>query len=130
MALGFTDNDGVAALAAAVGRVVLLATMSVLAGFHNEPLISATCHELTSQLRNSLLVLNQRCDYDTLSRSDCWRAKRWWWCAMCWASTRWIPGVLGGISIGGIVAALFNRYHRIELPEYLAFSAANALCRW
>ncbi len=120
VALGFTDNDGVAALAAAVGLVVLLATMSVLAGFHNEPLISATCHELTSQLRNSLLTLNQRCDYDTLSRLRLLGEEM--------VVVRNVlgfnsvdTGVLGGISIGGIAAALFNRYHRIELPEYLAF---------
>ncbi len=120
VALGFTDNDGVAALAAAVGLVVLLATMSVLAGFHNEPLISATCHELTSQLRNSLLVLNQRCDYDTLSRlrllgEEMVVVRN----VLGFSSVD--TGVLGGISIGGIAAALLNRYHRIELPEYLAF---------
>ncbi len=34
-------------------------------------------------------------------------------------------GVFGGIIIGGIAAALFNRYYRIELPSYLGFFAGK-----
>jgi PTS system glucose-specific IIC component len=34
-------------------------------------------------------------------------------------------GVLGGILIGGIAAALFNRYYRIQLPSYLGFFAGK-----
>src|SRR5262245_2244670 len=34
-------------------------------------------------------------------------------------------GVLGGILIGGIAAALFNRYYRIQLPPYLGFFAGK-----
>jgi PTS system glucose-specific IIC component len=30
-------------------------------------------------------------------------------------------GVFGGIIIGGLAAAMFNRFYRIELPPYLAF---------
>lgn len=120
VALGFTDNDGVAALAATVGLVVALATMGVLATFHNEPLIAATCQQLTSGLRNSLLVLNTRCDYDTLSLLRLLGPEM--------VVVRNVlgfvtvdTGVLSGIAIGGIAAALFNRYHQITLPEYLGF---------
>ena len=120
VALGFTDNDGVAALAATVGLVVALATMGVLATFHNEPLIAATCQQLTSELRNSLLVLNTRCDYNTLSLLRLLGPEM--------VVVRNVlgfvtvdTGVLSGIAIGGIAAALFNRYHQITLPEYLGF---------
>lgn len=34
-------------------------------------------------------------------------------------------GVFGGILIGGIAAALFNRFYRIELPPYLGFFAGK-----
>jgi PTS system glucose-specific IIC component len=34
-------------------------------------------------------------------------------------------GVFGGILIGAIAAALFKRYHRIELPPYLSFFAGK-----
>jgi PTS system glucose-specific IIC component len=34
-------------------------------------------------------------------------------------------GVLGGILIGAIAAALFNRYYRIQLPPYLGFFAGK-----
>jgi glucose PTS system EIICB or EIICBA component len=34
-------------------------------------------------------------------------------------------GVFGGILIGGIAAALFNRYYRIQLPPYLGFFAGK-----
>jgi PTS system glucose-specific IIC component len=30
-------------------------------------------------------------------------------------------GVFGGIIIGGLSAAMFNRFYRIDLPSYLAF---------
>jgi PTS system glucose-specific IIC component len=34
-------------------------------------------------------------------------------------------GVFGGIIIGAVAAALFNRYYRIELPAYLGFFAGK-----
>jgi PTS system glucose-specific IIC component len=34
-------------------------------------------------------------------------------------------GVFGGMLIGGIAAALFNRYYRIQLPSYLGFFAGK-----
>src|SRR6185295_6372110 len=34
-------------------------------------------------------------------------------------------GVFGGILIGAIAAALFNRYYRIQLPPYLGFFAGK-----
>src|SRR5215470_17623585 len=34
-------------------------------------------------------------------------------------------GVFGGILIGAVAAALFNRYYRIQLPPYLGFFAGK-----
>ena len=34
-------------------------------------------------------------------------------------------GVFGGLLIGGVAAALFNRYYRIQLPSYLGFFAGK-----
>ena len=83
VALGLTNNDGVAALAAVVGFAVLVATMGVFAG-----VLGIETKEIMG-----------------------------------------IPsietGVFGGILIGGIAAALFNRFYRIELPPYLGFFAGK-----
>ena len=83
VALGLTHNDGVSALAAVVGYVVLLATLGVMAKV------------LGVESKNLMGILS----IDT--------------------------GVFGGIVIGGIAAALFNRYYRIELPSYLGFFAGK-----
>jgi len=75
VALGFTNNDGVAGLAAIVGYGIMAATLSVMAGVMGVEKI------------------------DT--------------------------GVLGGILIGGLAAWAFNRFFKIQLPEYLGFFAGK-----
>jgi PTS system glucose-specific IIC component len=83
VALGLTKNDGVAALAATVGYLVMNGTLGVVA--------AARGVETTK-------ILGQ----DTVDTS-----------------------VFGGILIGGIAAYLFNRYYRIQLPQYLGFFAGK-----
>lgn len=83
VALGLTNNDGVSALAAVVGYVVLLATLGVMAKVLNVE---------SKEVMGILTV-------DT--------------------------GVFGGILMGGIAATLFNRYYRIQLPDYLGFFAGK-----
>jgi len=83
VALGLTNNDGVSALAAVVGYVVLLATLGVMAKV------------LGVETKEVMGIAS----VDT--------------------------GVFGGIVIGGIAAALFNRYYRISLPPYLGFFAGK-----
>ncbi|MGC9402934.1 PTS glucose transporter subunit IIBC [Vibrio genomosp. F10 str. 9ZC157] len=75
VALGFTNNDGVAGLAAIVGYGIMTATLSVMAGVMGVESI------------------------DT--------------------------GVLGGILVGGLAAWSFNRFFKIQLPEYLGFFAGK-----
>jgi len=82
VALGLAKNDGVAAVAAAIGYYVMTATLGVMGAYFGvQPLEPG-----------GVLI-------DT--------------------------GVFGGIIIGGIAAALFNRYYRIELPPYLGFFAGK-----
>ena len=81
--IAFTNNDGVAALAATVGYVVLLGAMGAIA--HIFGIATST-------------VLG----FDTVN-----------------------TGVFGGILIGLVAAALFNRYYRIKLPTYLGFFAGK-----
>ncbi len=75
VALGFTNNDGVAGLAAIVGYGIMTATLGVMAGVMGVEKI------------------------DT--------------------------GVLGGILSGGLAAWAFNRFFKIQLPEYLGFFAGK-----
>ncbi|MCY9861134.1 PTS glucose transporter subunit IIBC [Vibrio coralliirubri] len=75
VALGYTNNDGVAALAAIVGYGIMVATLGVMA----------------------TVVGVEKID----------------------------TGVLGGILVGGLAAWAFNRFFKIELPEYLGFFAGK-----
>ncbi|OAN18343.1 PTS glucose transporter subunit IIBC [Photobacterium jeanii] len=75
VALGFTNNDGVAGLSAIVGYGIMAATLSVMASVMGVDSI------------------------DT--------------------------GVLGGILAGGVAGWAFNRFFRIQLPEYLGFFAGK-----
>lgn len=78
-ALGLAANDGVSALSAVVGFVVMLASMGTFAKLLGSPV-------------KSVMGMDS---IDT--------------------------GVFGGIAIGLIAAALFNRYYRLQLPPYLGF---------
>ncbi len=91
VALGFTNNDGTAALSAVVGYLVMVATLSIMA--------------------DSVLHLDQN---PTVGQIQ-----------MIVGLKSIDTGVFGGIIIGGVSAALFNRFYRIELPTYLAFFAGK-----
>lgn len=80
VALGFTKNDGVAALAAVVSYGILVQTLNTV-----EPIIFHTDIDV---------IKNQHLS-DT--------------------------GILGGIIAGAIAAYMFNKFYRIQLPEYLGF---------
>lgn len=82
-AIGLTDNDGVASVAAVVGYVIMLGTMGVMANqLGVEP--------------SSIMGI------DTID-----------------------TGVFGGIISGMLAAAMFNRFYKIKLPDYLGFFAGK-----
>jgi PTS system glucose-specific IIC component len=91
VALGFTKNDGAAALSAVVGYLVMVATLGVMA-IH---VLGMDPGPEARQMQNIIGLPT----VDT--------------------------GVFGGIMVGGIAAALFNRFYRIEMPSYLAFFAGK-----
>ncbi|MCU4136875.1 PTS glucose transporter subunit IIBC [Buchnera aphidicola (Sitobion miscanthi)] len=84
VALGFTNNDGVAALAAVVSYGILVQTLTAV-----EPMI----------LHTTIDVIKNKHLSDT--------------------------GILGGIIAGAISAYMFNKFYRIQLPEYLGFFAGK-----
>ncbi|CAL4323778.1 PTS glucose transporter subunit IIBC [Buchnera aphidicola] len=84
VALGFSNNDGVAALAAVVAYSILIQTLSVV-----EPIV-LNMH--INEIKNNNI-------------SDI--------------------GILGGIIAGLISAYMFNKFYRIQLPEYLGFFAGK-----
>lgn len=88
VALGFTKNDGVAGLAAAVGYFILTKTVTVVA-----PLLAGLDPAAADFAAQADKVSN--------------------------------VGVLGGVIAGGIAAYMFNRFYRIQLPEYLGFFAGK-----
>jgi PTS system glucose-specific IIC component len=83
VAIGLTNNDGVAALASTVGYAVFLASMGVFAG-------------LLGIETKTILGL------PTIE-----------------------TGVFGGILVGFIAAAVFNRFYKVQLPSYLGFFAGK-----
>lgn len=87
VAIGFTANDGAAAVAAIVGFVVFLATMGAA---------STNLFGLASEDLSTVMGINT---LDT--------------------------GVFGGLILGGIAAYLFNKFFRIQLPQYLGFFAGK-----
>src|SRR6187549_1822185 len=79
VAIGLTENDGVAALAGTVGWFVFLAAIGV-------------CAKARGIETKAIMGIPS---IDT--------------------------GVFGGIIVGLIAAAAFNRFYKIKLPDYLAF---------
>ncbi len=106
VALGLAAGDGVAALAATVGYVVLIATLGVMADVRglvpSDPAIGGFGKQIAELLAirpDEVSIVIKHGAIDT--------------------------GVFGGILIGMIAAMLFNRYYRIELPPYLGFFAGK-----
>src|SRR5215204_2193120 len=83
VAIGLTENDGVAALAGTVGYVVFLAAMGVCAKLHG----------IETKAIMGIPTIE--------------------------------TGVFGGIIVGLIAAAAFNRFYKVQLPSYLGFFAGK-----
>ena len=106
--LGLMDNDGVAALAAVTGFIVMLATMGVMADvlwFH------------VSEGRETLGVLAQSLDYDVAFARKI--------VATNMGIKTIETGVFGGLFVGVVAAYIYKRFYRIQLPPYLGFFAGK-----
>ena len=106
--LGLTDNDGVAALAAVTGFMVMLATMGVMADvlwFH------------VSEGQETLGVLAQSLDYDVAFARKI--------VATNMGIKTIETGVFGGLFVGVVAAHIYKRFYRIQLPPYLGFFAGK-----
>lgn len=107
-ALGLTDNDGVAALAAVTGFLVMQATTGVMADvlwFH------------VSSGQETLGVLAQAMEYDIAFARKIVSTN---------VGIQTIQtGVFGGIFVGVVAAWLYRKYYRIQLPAYLGFFAGK-----
>ena len=107
-ALGLTDNDGVAALAAVTGFLVMQAAMGVMADilwFH------------VSGEVETLGILAASFDYDIGFAKKIVSSN---------VGIKTIQtGVFGGIFVGAVAAFLFKKFYRIQLPPYLGFFAGK-----
>jgi PTS system glucose-specific IIC component len=111
VALGLAAGDGVAALAATVGYVVLIATLGVMArAYGDAPNIGPD--ELASF---KLDIATRFGDYNIIQREV----------EIVFKTGIIDTGVMGGILVGVLAAYLFNKYYRIELPPYLGFFAGK-----
>jgi PTS system glucose-specific IIC component len=110
VALGLA-GDGVAALAATVGYVVLIATLGVMA--HQ----SGKAPDIDANELNpfKLDMVSRFSDYNILQREI----------EIHFETGIIDTGVMGGILVGALAAYLFNKYYRIELPPYLGFFAGK-----
>ena len=106
--LGLTENDGVAALAAVVGFLVLQATMGVMA--------DVLWYHVSAE-QETLGVLAQALDYDvsfvrkTVSTNVGIKTIQ--------------TGVFGGMFVGIVAAYIYKRFYKISLPPYLGFFAGK-----
>ena len=89
VALGFTNNDGVAGLAGLVGFFIMVASMA------------------------SVIAL-RGLDPKSVGFTDGFPT-------IFGIAKTMDTGVFGGMIMGGVAAALFNKFNRIELPQFLGF---------
>lgn len=106
--LGLTDNDGVAALAAVVGFLVLQAAMGVMA--------DVLWYHVSAE-QETLGVLAQALDYDVAFVRKVVSTN---------AGIKTIQtGVFGGMFVGIVAAYIYKRFYKIQLPPYLGFFAGK-----
>lgn len=106
--LGLTDNDGVAALAAVVGFLVLQAAMGVMA--------DVLWYHVSAE-QETLGVLAQALDYDVAFARKIVSTN---------AGIKTIQtGVFGGMFVGIVAAYIYKRFYKIQLPPYLGFFAGK-----
>lgn len=107
-ALGLTENDGAAGLAAVCGFLVLQATMGAMAEIF---WISGTGDKAVLGILSVFFGYDKEFAFKIMSSVD--------------GIDTIQTGVFGGIFIGCIAGFMFNKYYRIQLPSYLGFFAGK-----
>lgn len=95
VAVGLTEGEGVAGLAAIVGLLIMNTSMGIMAG-------------VTPELAGAVPGIKGNPMY-----------------AMALGVPTLQTGVFGGIIIGIIAASLYKKFYKIELPQYLGFFAGK-----
>lgn len=100
VAIGFSGGEGVAALSAVVGELILEGIINVASS--NAALAAAGTAAAAKHI--SVAAFMNTADYQSIV-----------------TSTKINMGVFGGIIIGLLAGYLYNRYHNIKLPQILGF---------
>jgi PTS system glucose-specific IIC component len=104
VAIGFSGGEGVAALAALVGQLILEGILKVASGTAAATLAA----KLASEQNVALAEFMKTAAYGDVVKS-----------------TTINMGVFGGIIIGLIAGYLYNKFHDIKLPQVLGFFAGK-----
>jgi glucose PTS system EIICBA or EIICB component len=100
VAIGLANGDGVAGIAAIIGYLIMNVTMS------------------------AVLIANGSIPKDAGEQAEFFAGNN-----PAYTTTLGIPtlatGVFGGIIVGVLAAIMFNRFYKIELPQYLGFFAGK-----
>ncbi|MBD1913382.1 MULTISPECIES: glucose-specific PTS transporter subunit IIBC [unclassified Leptolyngbya] len=102
VAIAYTGNDGVSALAATVGFMVFIASLGAVGAFREFVTESQVQELIQAGDPTPAVWMKPVLGIETLD-----------------------TGVFGGLIIGCIAAYLFNRFFRIQLPQYLGFFAGK-----
>ncbi|MCD2368977.1 glucose-specific PTS transporter subunit IIBC [Bacillus sp. BS3(2021)] len=100
VAIGLANGDGVAGIAAIIGYLVMNVTMS------------------------AVLLQNGSIPSDAVERAQFFTQNHPEYTTMLGIPTL-ATGVFGGIIVGVLAAAMYNRFYTIELPQYLGFFAGK-----
>lgn len=100
VAIGLANGDGVAGIAAIIGYLIMNVTMS------------------------AVLIANGSIPADTVERAEFFTGNHPAYATMLGIPTL-ATGVFGGIIVGVLAAIMFNKFYKIELPQYLGFFAGK-----
>ncbi|QXE02061.1 glucose-specific PTS transporter subunit IIBC [Terribacillus sp. DMT04] len=100
VAIGLTNGDGVAGIAAIIGYLIMNVTMS------------------------AVLIANGDIPTDSIERASFFDGNHPAYTMMLGIPTL-ATGVFGGIIVGVLAAVMFNKFYKIELPQYLGFFAGK-----
>jgi glucose PTS system EIICBA or EIICB component len=100
VAIALTNGDGVAGIAAIIGYLIMNATMS------------------------AVLIANGSIPSDAVERAVFFSGNHPAYTMMLGIPTL-ATGVFGGIIVGVLAAVMFNKFYKIELPQYLGFFAGK-----